>query len=330
MKYSCDMIKDLLSLYCDNVCSEDSRAVVEEHLEECEPCRGELQKLRDNTYTDGLKAEQNKVIAAYKRKTRKKALNVLLIIFAIPILVCFTVNIAVSHTLDWFFIVLTSLAVLGSFVLVPLIAEKRKFLWIVTSFTASLIILLLTCNIYSGGGDWFIIAAIAVLFGLSVVFLPFAIRQIPLKGALSRHKGLLVMLTDTFLLCLLILVCVSEDYRTAFSITGYCLILPWALFLIIRYLKANGFVKAGICSIVTGTFLSLVNSGMDFLIYGRFTDTKGFWEADFSVWKNDDLVANVMLIILLSGVLLGIIFIALGIIFRERLKFKKKKREEEA
>lgn len=324
MKYSCDMIKDLLSLYCDNVCSEDSRAVVEEHLNECEPCRSELQKLRDNTYTDGLKEERSRIIAAYKKETRKKALYVLLMIFAIPIIVCFTVNIAVGHTLDWFFIVLTSLTVLGSFVLVPLIAEKRKFLWIVTSFTASLLLLLFTCNIYSGGGGWFIIAAIAVLFGLSVVFLPFAVRQIPLKGFWSRHKGLLVMLTDTVLLCLLIAVSVSDSYLMAYSIMGYCLILPWALFLVARYLKVNWLIRSGICWIVTGVFVSLLDCGLDFLIYGKLTDGRGFWEADLSVWENDTF-ANVMLIILLSGISIGAVLIALGIIFRKKLN--KEKRE---
>lgn len=326
MKYSCDMIKDLLSLYCDNVCSEDSRAVVEEHLNECELCRGELQKLRDNTYTDGLKDERGRIIAAYKKQTRKKALYVLLTVFAIPIIVCFTVNIAVGHTLDWFFIVLTSLTVLGSFVLVPLIAEKRKFLWIVTSFTASLLLLLFTCNIYSGGGGWFIIAAIAVLFGLSVVFLPFAVRQIPLKGFWSRHKGLLVMLTDTVLLCLLIAVSVSDSYLMAYSITGYCLILPWALFLIIRYLKTNRLIRAGICCIVTGVFLPLLNCGLDLLVYGRITDKIG-WEAHFSVW-GINITVNSLLIILLSGISIGAVLIALGIAFRKKLN--KEKREGKA
>ena len=32
MKYPCDLIRDLLPLYQDGVCSEESRAAVEEHL----------------------------------------------------------------------------------------------------------------------------------------------------------------------------------------------------------------------------------------------------------------------------------------------------------
>ncbi len=230
MKYSCDMIKDILSLYCDNVCSEDSRAAVEEHLKECEACRGELNMLRETKYTENLEMEKKIVVDAYKRNLKKKFLIVLSMIFMIPIVICFIVNIAVGHRLDWFFIVLTSLAVLGSMVLVPLAAEKKRFLCIFTSFTASLLLLLLTCCIYSGG-TWFPVAAVSVLFGLSVVFLPFAVRQIPIKGRLADHKGVLVMLIDTALLALLILLCVVGDYRRAFSTMGYCMILPWGRYL---------------------------------------------------------------------------------------------------
>lgn len=317
MKYSCDMIRDLLSLYCDNVCSEDSRRAVEEHLAECGECQIELKKIKDNTYTDSLKGERNLVIEAYKKGRRKAALTVLSVIFAIPAVTCFIVNIAVSHRLDWFFIVLTSLMVLGTLVLVPLAARQKKFMWTFFSFTASLLLLLLTCCIYSGG-SWFITAAVSVLFGLSVVFLPFAVRQLPLRGALGHHKGLAVMTVDTLLLALLLLICVGgEEYRTAFSIMGYCMILPWGLFLVIRYLKVNGFIKAGICSVVTGLFLSFADVVTDILINGRIVYTKGFWNANLAVWEND-MSSNIMLIILLSGVLLGAMFIVCGVVYGRR------------
>lgn len=39
MKTSCDIIRDLLPLYKDDVCSGKSRDLIEEHLEECEECR---------------------------------------------------------------------------------------------------------------------------------------------------------------------------------------------------------------------------------------------------------------------------------------------------
>ena len=45
MKVTCEIVEDLLPLYVDNVCSEQSRRAVEEHLQECDKCR----KLIDST-----------------------------------------------------------------------------------------------------------------------------------------------------------------------------------------------------------------------------------------------------------------------------------------
>ena len=45
MKYPCNIIQDLLPLYHDNVCSEESRRAVQEHLSECEACRDYLAAL---------------------------------------------------------------------------------------------------------------------------------------------------------------------------------------------------------------------------------------------------------------------------------------------
>ena len=41
----CEMIRDLLPLYADNVCSEESKAAVAEHISGCEKCRTQLEKM---------------------------------------------------------------------------------------------------------------------------------------------------------------------------------------------------------------------------------------------------------------------------------------------
>ena len=43
----CEIIRDLIPLYLDKVCSEDSRKLVEEHLAECSECIYE--RIRDGT-----------------------------------------------------------------------------------------------------------------------------------------------------------------------------------------------------------------------------------------------------------------------------------------
>lgn len=45
-KASCEIVKDLLPLYYDNVCSEDSKRMVEEHLTDCQSCKIELDRLK--------------------------------------------------------------------------------------------------------------------------------------------------------------------------------------------------------------------------------------------------------------------------------------------
>lgn len=47
MKISCEIIKDLLPLYHDGVCSNESKAMVEEHLAFCDNCKTELQAMDD-------------------------------------------------------------------------------------------------------------------------------------------------------------------------------------------------------------------------------------------------------------------------------------------
>lgn len=106
MKYSCDMVKDLLPLYHDNVCSEASKKIVEEHLSECSSCRNIMEKMDDNTNDDHLKRERENVIGNYTKEVKRKSMLAgisIASVLSVPILVCLIVNIATGHALDWFF-----------------------------------------------------------------------------------------------------------------------------------------------------------------------------------------------------------------------------------
>ena len=46
MNVSCDIIKDLLPLYLDDVCSNDSKTAVNEHIEACGKCNAEFRAMR--------------------------------------------------------------------------------------------------------------------------------------------------------------------------------------------------------------------------------------------------------------------------------------------
>jgi hypothetical protein len=65
MDISCDIIRDLLPLYHDGVCSADSRALVEEHLKGCAGCRAELDKFGAPDKTDNV--DEARLIAGTAR-----------------------------------------------------------------------------------------------------------------------------------------------------------------------------------------------------------------------------------------------------------------------
>ncbi len=47
----CNVIKDLLPLYVDECCSEESVSLVAEHLESCESCRRTYNQMRESCHT---------------------------------------------------------------------------------------------------------------------------------------------------------------------------------------------------------------------------------------------------------------------------------------
>lgn len=52
MSKNCDIIKDLLPLYADEVCSDESRKLVAEHITKCSDCRNMLEKMGKNITVD--------------------------------------------------------------------------------------------------------------------------------------------------------------------------------------------------------------------------------------------------------------------------------------
>ena len=196
MKMECEVIRDLLPLYADDACSEQSRFLVDEHLAECADCRGMLLRLRETSIETSLQTEKNTVIeyGAKKFKRRSSLVGTVIAgVFMIPILVCLIVNLASGHSLDWFFVVLASLGVGASLIIVPLMAAENKALNTLGAFTVSLMILLAVTCLYSRG-TWFWIASAAVLFGLAVIFLPFVIRAKPVRALTGGGNPLLLVL----------------------------------------------------------------------------------------------------------------------------------------
>jgi hypothetical protein len=187
MKLDCEVIRDLLPLYADQACSEQSRALVNEHLLDCADCRDMLQKLKENEIENGLKQEKDSVLQYGIRQFKKRTAAVGSAVsgaFLIPILICLYLF---GSPMGWIDIVLASLCVAASVSVVPIVVHEDKFFWTFCAFTASLMLLLGVVCIH-GRGTWFWIASSASLFGLAAVGLPFMMKARPMQKLLGGAK----------------------------------------------------------------------------------------------------------------------------------------------
>ncbi|MGL5329541.1 MAG: zf-HC2 domain-containing protein [Peptostreptococcaceae bacterium] len=80
-KVSCEVIKDLLPLYHDQVCSEESKAIVELHLIQCKHCREELKLIENDLDLIDMKSskEDKEDLINISQKLKSRRLKSILI-----------------------------------------------------------------------------------------------------------------------------------------------------------------------------------------------------------------------------------------------------------
>ena len=255
--------------------------------------------------------EKEDVIGSQERFFKRKSAlagSIIAGIFAVPILICLIANLAGGHGLNWFFIVLAAMFIPMSLFVVPLMAPKNRMFLTMISFTGSILFLLAVCSIYSGG-HWFFIAAPSVLFGLTVCFSPFIACRRPVNAYLKNCKGLAVMAADT-LTFFLMLTCIGlydfsiRYFVTAFSVSIPLVLMVWLTFLIIRYLPANGFIKAGTCIALNSTF-------------GYF-GSLAFAEIMVRTAVEEVVIySETSILTLIGGIGLGAVFVAIGMFVKK-------------
>nr|WP_308743556.1 DUF3955 domain-containing protein [uncultured Anaerocolumna sp.] len=93
MRLSCEVIRDLLPLYYDKVCSKESSSLIEEHLAECPQCLDELQKLKMNlenpTISDGKIKVMENISEKWKRDRRVSFTKGSMLVSALAAIICF-------------------------------------------------------------------------------------------------------------------------------------------------------------------------------------------------------------------------------------------------
>lgn len=98
MKYQCEVIKDLLPLYVDDVCSKESKKIIEEHLEICDSCKQYYDAMKSSDNSIISEDKNNEILADSLQKVKKqiKAKHVLGIVATVVIMLVFTVLSAVA------------------------------------------------------------------------------------------------------------------------------------------------------------------------------------------------------------------------------------------
>ena len=95
-KENCYLIKDLLPLYIDDLCSKESTEIVGNHLEICEDCNKEYETLKTEPKVkpqeDNSKELIKKVNKKFGKDKKKAIIKTISIILAIIIVFCCCCN----------------------------------------------------------------------------------------------------------------------------------------------------------------------------------------------------------------------------------------------
>ena len=226
--------------------------------------------------------------------------------YVVALLTCFICNLAVNRTLSWFFIVLAALVCAYSFIptFTSFFESKKLLAFTVTSFS-SVCLLLFTCAVYTDGLYWFPVACIGTLMGYTLIFGTILLS----KTKLSRVKFAIVF-TAILVLTILLLLCIYSwqpfMLGSAILITIYAYI-PVIFCAVLCMFVFDGFLKAGICMVVT----SCMYYCMGHVTNALFGLNENHYEVDFRNWAQC-VTGNVHLIVITAMLLISTVFFVIG------------------
>lgn len=92
MKYQCDLIRDLLPLYHDSICSEPVKVAVEEHCNECLECRQYYKKMCDSdvvevmSYDNAVELQKADSLKNVKKKMKRDSRKTAIIVAIVAVI----------------------------------------------------------------------------------------------------------------------------------------------------------------------------------------------------------------------------------------------------
>lgn len=273
----CAIAQDLLPLYHDGVCSEKSRLFVEKHLEACASCREMLQAIDENEAEAKFAEEAHNVLKRHAHKERTAAMKAGFIIagiLMIPVMIVIILTLPGYSSWKTAAVLIASMLLVAGMTVVPLISQKKRFSKAVISSTAALLLVIFFAEMLfdDGGLLRFGEIAFSTVFGISLVLAPSVIRQTDLPEPLKNQKGLLTMVWDTIWFYLMIFtfsIAYPVSIGNLLFVSTFFAALVWLIFLVGRYWRANGWIKAGMMIALTGIWTSIGNNVGWITIYDK-------------------------------------------------------------
>ncbi len=226
--------------------------------------------------------------------------------YAVALLTCFICDLAINHTLSWFFIVLTALICAYSFIptFTFFFNSKKLFVFSVSTYL-SICLLLFACAVYTNGLSWFLTACIGILIGYEVVFVPIFLS----RTKAARFKFIISFTAACVLTILLLL---NIHIWNSFSVVPAILIacyafIPAIICAVICALHFDAFLKTGFCIAFSTIVYYFTNCVVDKL----FGTNNSSYQVNFSAWQQCSN-GNVHLICLISFLFISVLFLGAG------------------
>lgn len=104
MKNECDLVKDLLFSYNDNILSTTSKDLVDKHLQECDECKKFLEEIKQDS-NEEKQVKEIDFLRSIKKNINKKNIIILVIFVFLIIIVLFNIQVyknynAVASTME--------------------------------------------------------------------------------------------------------------------------------------------------------------------------------------------------------------------------------------
>lgn len=247
--------------------------------------------------------------------------------------ICLICNLAVYHTLSWFWIVLTALLLAWCCTGLPLEQRipHRPFVFAVSA-TGCLFLLLFACWGYVGGA-WlgFGIAVTAVCAAL-----PWGLFL--LVKFCPKHRGFpaLVMAAVTAWTAALVALCTAVtgvSVAQGLSLTAMAYVPAWLLFAVAAYLPAHPCLKAGLYCLVADFVLPFFNLTLNALFpepgaltlwdYLHWPPLRDFFAPSF--WQSAQNGPQINVAVFVLGLFASVVVLAAGIVLQVRQIRRKRK-----